>query len=323
MKLSKLSNQFKEKKFSAILSSLLVGIVVVIFGFMFLNCGAGPQLKTLDPNAGAYAITFTGLIGVGESKYVSVGQIPLVSSTPTPYTVNNFTVEAWIKMPVSATSGPIFSRGITGQEKFTLYIYNNVPRFSASSSVVAATTTNVNDNQWHHIAGVFSYAGHDHTPNPDCLSTHIDIYVDGVFKNCTNLTQGYPSDIDCGAACTNRIGYDATLIIDGGLSVFNGVIDEVRIWKEARNSGLENWLTPGTDFITVWWDKEITAENWTQVDPNDALIGYWKFNEGTGSSATDSSGEGHTGSKILCAQDCIGTPITTPWLDGWVSGKTF
>ncbi len=100
---------------------------------------------------------------------------------------------------------------------------------------------------------------------------------------------------------------------------FSGVIDEVRFWNVARTKA------------------EINANKDKEIEPQDNLIGYWRFNEGSpdaekgvGNIVVDSSGSGKGGVKMYCNVDvpsgdhiggagCSG-PVANalPWYEGWV-----
>ncbi len=100
---------------------------------------------------------------------------------------------------------------------------------------------------------------------------------------------------------------------------FSGVIDEVRFWNVARTQA------------------EIQANKDKEIEPQDNLIGYWRFNEGSpdaekgvGNIVVDSSGSGKGGVKMYCnigipsgdqidGEGCSG-PVANalPWYEGWV-----
>ena len=60
---------------------------------------------------------------------------------------------------------------------------------------------------------------------------------------------------------------------------FDGTLDEVRVWDTALDETT----------IASWMSRELDASH-----PNDGnLIGYWNFNEGSGTTAADTSGHGN------------------------------
>jgi hypothetical protein len=280
------------------------------------------MLKILDAEKGAYAIEFP--VVNSELKHIGIGKGEDMSNS-------EITFEAWVKSTKdenneNVLSGTIFVRG-TGA---FLYINSNVAKFQVGTTecddpdipgielCLASGTTNINDGNWHHVAGVLTSTAHAHTTTTDCTldamaGMHVDIYVDGEWENCSGPLSDYPDGIGvkCGDYdCANYIGRD----VAGTKSIFKGIIDEVRIWKEARTA----------EQIKEWKDKEITPENWKQANPYGKLVGYWKFNEGAGDIANDASGYGNSGAKLLVTGTTEeGEEITASWNDGWVTGYPF
>ena len=80
--------------------------------------------------------------------------------------------------------------------------------------------------------------------------------------------------------------------------VFNGLIDEVRIWDTIRT------------------EAEINADMHREIsgaEPN--LLGYWRFNEGSGETAFDQSPHGYHGSlKNGVRWTRFRTPLFPAWL---------
>lgn len=64
----------------------------------------------------------------------------------------------------------------------------------------------------------------------------------------------------------------------GGGLAYNGLIDELRIWNVARTEG-----------------ELQAAMNVGLAGTETGLIGYWRFDEGTGDTAADATGNGHAG----------------------------
>jgi len=131
--------------------------------------------------------------------------------------------------------------------------------------------TEVNDGSWHHIAVVY-----------DEDSSAVFAYLDGGVKS-TKRTHFYEggiinfgtinptNPIKIGVSHSNAFGYSKYL---------NGILDEISIWKRA---------------LTL---EEIQNNMYQIVNPSmeTDLSGYWKFDEGTGSYISDSSGNNHNGS---------------------------
>jgi len=312
------------------------GVFILCLGLLLSGCGGSlgnPMTKALA-EAGAYAIFSPGTL----SEHIGAGAGQGMNNSV-------FTIEAWVK---TTTGGVIFVRGLQNPDTgptdgFQLSIENSNVNFRLTDSTVTATTYivtdavnsgNVTDGRWHHTAGVLVGPlpvgqQHNHVtdldddedpgdtgPNEggtcspaDTGSIHMDIYVNGIFRDCngavilTNLDRG----------TENIIGFERDGLFGGG--VFTGTIDEVRLWKETREEGQ----------INKWMRQEISGEEWDIADPDNSIIGYWKFNEGTGDTALDSSGYGNNGTKLRDSGkvDSENNPIFEPWLDGWVQGYLF
>ncbi len=120
-------------------------------------------------------------------------------------------------------------------------------------------TSRLNPNSWYHIAATYD-------------RTSVKIYVNGVLESTTAETRAFPS--------TTSAGWIGTY--DGGVQFFKGVIDQPCIHSNRALSASEvselyyNGLTRGSALAT-------------------GLVGEWLFNEGSGSTAYDSSGNGNNG----------------------------
>jgi len=117
----------------------------------------------------------------------------------------------------------------------------------------------VNDNQWHHI--VFTWTG-------DTSTDGAKIYIDG------QLTASGTSEADDTGV---RDGNDLIGKLDGAwggddLFFFHGIIDEVRIYNRA--------LSP-----------EEIRYHYNRGRP----VAHWRFDEGSGSTIYDSSGNEYHG----------------------------
>jgi N-acetylneuraminic acid mutarotase len=91
------------------------------------------------------------------------------------------------------------------------------------------------------------------------------LYVNGALQDTKATTIPLP---------LGRIGYDSS----GHPDYLKGNLDEIRVWSVARTQG------------------QIQANmNHSLSVPQANLVGYWRFDEGNGTTAFDSSGQGKTG----------------------------
>ena len=186
------------------------------------------------------------------------------------------TIEAWVKISrKDGDTDPLtsFSAIVTkGSNDYVLHVggmsgadstYLGKVVFGGNgpSNPWLVGATDVDDGQWHHIAGV--YDGADMT-----------IYVDGV-QDATQAATG-------NFQVTANASYDDLYIGRGSVEYgqtryANGGIYEVRIWNSARS-------------VTDIRDQSTG----TLAGTESGLVAYWKLDEGSGATASDSAGS-HTG----------------------------
>jgi hypothetical protein len=158
--------------------------------------------------------------------------------------VNGVGVEAWIR--INQFDKPwqtIVSKG----NSWALQRFNSSNQLSFEvagvGNVVSSNLINVNDGQWHHVAGMYS-------------GSSLDLYIDGELAGSTAAT---------GSITTN----DAEVWIAANQTIagrqFNGLIDEVRIWNTAR---------------TMQQIRE--SMNLTLLGNENGLMAYLQLNEGNG-----------------------------------------
>jgi glucose/arabinose dehydrogenase len=160
---------------------------------------------------------------------------------------NAFTAEAWIRVKqFNKNNEAIISKG----DAWGIRREGTTDQISFYINGIGTVTglTNVNDNQWHHIAAVFN-------------GTQLRLYVDGWLDGEINAV---------GTPILNnrnvRLGGNPQT---AGLN-FNGVIDEVRFWSIARS------------------EQNIRERMHLTLKGNETgLMGYFQLNETTGLSAFD------------------------------------
>jgi hypothetical protein len=137
----------------------------------------------------------------------------------------SFTISIWAKPSATnsdmrivqkfdaSSTQPFYSLGVGSDNKPFFYV-----RDSGGNSAYATSSDTITTGTWYHLAGVWD------------SSTHTAyIYINGVQKGSTNNNN---------VANTNNV---ATLKIGrsdytGGTSYFNGVIDEPKIWNNAKTA---------------------------------------------------------------------------------------
>lgn len=319
------------------LSLFLIGAILVLCaGFVIIGCGAGsssPQQKAADSDKGAYAVDFNAC--PNNFCYAT-----LTGSTEYPIpTIENkeFSIEAWVKRRATTVTGGIFSR-IDDASGTALYIKANEPKFAIRVATGASTTTpgstgsvdykvgsgfTLVQDAWTHIIGIITNTAHSHPTSASCTTTvmaetpHLDIYVNGEFKNCAttwgnadNPTATGPQFADNPSSDTASIANIGSVVnnpLDGIGSTANlgAVIDELRVWLSART----------TADISACINSELgLSGTCSRLDSN--LKAYFRFNEGQKEKITDFSGLGLS-SGLVTRPGTAELPFTT----GWVSGS--
>jgi hypothetical protein len=190
---------------------------------------------------------------------------------------NSITVEAWIRATnwaVNNFEGTILCKHSwsMGEQGYVLRAGNNGQlNFSVcgkdslgnSISWVGATsaTASMTINTWYHVAGTYD-------------GDSVRVFINGVQKGSTAL----PFGMIQGLAYPIRIGRlsDQT---QGQTRYWAGQIDEVRIWDRALDTA------------------EINAKRLYHLDAaqETGLVGYWRFNAGSGTSVVDQTTNANNG----------------------------
>ncbi|MEU6404635.1 LamG-like jellyroll fold domain-containing protein [Streptomyces sp. NPDC046985] len=248
--------------------------------------GAGPVDRwTLDEGTGATAadgvggkdatlhgpIAWTGrarlgdaLQGDGASAYASTASSALDTS-------KSFTVSAWVRLNSLAANSTFVAQEGVNADGFQLYystqfgwVFNRHATDVTSPAIVRAQSSATPvAGVWTHLLGVY-----------DAQAQQIRLYVNGVNDETLNASfttpwkAGGPVDI-------------ARRLYQGGFGEYaNGTIDDIVLWNRI--------LSP-----------EEVADLQAMTDPSTgharpALSAEWSMDETSGSSASDSSGYGHT-----------------------------
>lgn len=180
---------------------------------------------------------------------------------------DDFTIEGWIQTTDSRNGNgfwqgtPLFYADVNGAPKndFGVSILNNHLAFGVGNpDTTIESTSAIDTGAWVHVAVT------------RVKSTGvISVYVNGVREN--SLTHQNRNTLS-----------DPPFIDFGGNTINNrwltGTIDEVRIWNVARS------------------ESQIAGAMSKRLTGNEAgLVGYWRLDDGSGATATDSSPSGNDG----------------------------
>lgn len=249
---------------------------------------------TLDTSGSGNTGTLSGMnrattpvLGkLGQALYFDNMEIAITSSTP--YTGTILTFSVWAKRPASfpANEYALYSAGsptpgVTLEFDITNHICIKTHSGGTLSGSGVCTTATYTDTAWHHYVGVAD-------------GTNLKIYVD------TKLVASSVQTI------TSSEIKNAGHIGSTSSRYFKGAIDDVRVYNRALSE----------NEITDLYRMSMALENTSALQPqgignlNAGLMGYWKFDDGSGSTAADSSGNGNTG-----------TLVNTPtWTTGQIGG---
>ncbi len=201
------------------------------------------------------------------------GSTNYVSSSGNLGITSQISISSWFSLnSLSQTNNyqMIYTGGNAGGNGYLAVVTNGImsPIFSltigGTQRQLVATGISPTLGTWYHVVGTYD-------------GTTMSIYVNGKLINSAAYS-GALSDFSTGTATVGKwisAGYE-----------FNGKIDDLKIYNYARSAAQVK-----TDF-NQFANK---AGALPQSPLSNGLVGYWKFDEGTGSSATDWSGSGNTG----------------------------
>ncbi len=308
----KILQNWKEPKTIAIIFSGL--FIAILSGLIFRN-----QIATFFSNPGADPVAYWKFDeGQGSTAYDSSSQHldGTLNNTPTwqteEYCVSSkclyfdgassesisksddanlnfandasFTIQAWVKRSgtISADSY-IINKTVPVVEDNRGYnlIMNSAGDFcfqlyygaSGEPNEVCSSGINFNDNKWHLVTAVKSEL------------TSSTLYVDSIQRaQDTNLT---------GGLITNTGTFYIGIYRDGVSNGWHGFIDEVKIYNYARSASQIK-----ADYASRGSAKGVSAQfgdDDLSRRLSDGLVGYWKMDEGTGTSVADLSGNNNSG----------------------------
>ena len=239
-----------------------------------------PQLKNLA-NTG-HAVCFDGISGYGSVSNRVTSGYP-------------FTVSAWIKPAGVVTPNAdqvVFSFGSSNYDSRQVGVFlaysmtgSGIPAGTISLRISNTNALNIYSNVvaqpgiWYHVAAVYQ------------SGSNRKLYINGVLKNTQTSSINYPSSID-----RFNVGRWADKSPD---SYFNGTIDEVKVWNYSRSA----------DQILLDMNEAFTGN---EV----GLIGFWPFNENTGTTSADLSSNHRTMALTNNVQWCFGNNVGDIDFDG-------
>lgn len=169
--------------------------------------------------------------------------------------ITAITVELWVYLPSEITTNPVLiSKRNNSTYAWELYLASGTRYFTArinSNFNSVGLTASVPLNMWTHLAMTYD-------------KTSIKAYMNGVLGGTTSYTTNISTSTS--AVQIGRRNYT------GSEEYVNARISDVRIWNLARTE---------TEIQNNMYKRLTGAES--------GLVGYWKINEGTGTTITDST----------------------------------
>jgi len=190
----------------------------------------------------------------------------------------DISVSAWVYFDDFGTATPAVISKITDgsnvgygiekhstTNKLSFWIGDGTDFIEVTSGVLSATT-------WYHVVGTND-------------GTNSKIYINGALA--ASAAQGNPS----GPTGDLKIGLHSTLT--AAARYWDGQIDEVAVWSDVLTlSEVKALYNSGAGMDAT--SAGTSADDFSYGSHGD-LEGYWKFNEGSGSTAKDLSGNGNNG----------------------------
>jgi len=268
------------------------------YGTTVHNSGNGGAALNGSLGTGSSAPTWTnnGKLGkalsFGSSKYVIINDSPALDITAA------VTLSAWInptslpgyttilaKRDVSINEGNYALRTGTGanSDEIEFYYYNG------GWQIYTTNNANLLTGNWYHIVATYN-------------GTSVKIYKNGVLLtgSCTTGTCNKTMIADNNNVAVGRAG-------DSAIEYFNGLIDEVKIYNYALteeevkldyNQGMAAVMgAKGTEGDGKTPSFSSSAEYCIPGDTSYCAppVGEWNFEEGSGGTVNDTSGNGNTG----------------------------
>ena len=191
----------------------------------------------------------------GSNDYVTMGDIDILDGQDT------FTISTWINLAAHPASGNRYVV-ISKDNAYELYVRNYSDDIKIylrlnNGTVDLTGATGIDVDTWYHVAAVHNSGG-------------TDIYLNG-----SAIGSGLGSQI------TVNNTSDAFVIGGRGSYDTNGLIDEVALWTTDLDAGAISAIyNSGTP---------------TDLSGESNLVGYWRFEEGTGTTVADDSSNSNTG----------------------------
>src|SRR3989344_2441954 len=210
------------------------------------------------------------------------------------------TISAWIKM--SGTSDTIVSKmSNSGDQTGYRILVDSAGTFgftiqqvSASDRLVVNGTSVVNNGQWHHLLVTY-----DGSKTLAGVIRYVDNSVDAVSSSADQFT----------GSSSNAISFNIGSRNDGADTLFDGIVDDVRVYNRALSP------TEVSRLYQLGGTTRINKSIRTNSELTNGLVGHWTLDgpditwtSDTAGTATDLSGSGFTGTLTSMSKSV--SPVT-------------
>ena len=237
------------------------------------DMGAYYYDQSMPPNADNYSLSFDG-----SDDYVDLSPINLSSS-------DQMTLMCWINPDdLTSESENTIIRQDWGEPNWLLQIsdYGTNINFGVEEingdnfNIDYTITPSMLENSWHHATGVYD-------------GENLKIYLDGNLVASQSFSGGNIAFGGNNQSTYLNIGSHPA---PNDAETFDGLIDEVSIWDTALSQS-----------------QILSYMSASPTGSESGLVGYWNFNEGTGTTLTDQTSNGNNGTIVGATWSEDGAPV--------------
>ncbi|MCA9397904.1 LamG domain-containing protein, partial [candidate division WWE3 bacterium] len=235
--------------------------------------GVGPTINPSFEENGNASLG-SGLLFDGNNDYVRIPHDSSLSMS------GDFTLSAWINIDSNTSSYDNLIGKFDGTSQWNYFLdFNSSRQFTMGwdDTQYCVSSSSFNLDEWTHVTVVF-----------DDAANRAHFYINGQYDSSCRVNYSptpNTGDVYIGAFYENS---SFSEFVDGS-------IDDVRIWNIARSQ----------EDIESDWLGEITGSE-------SGLVGYWKFNEGTGQDLFDETSNGNDGYRGQSSSSENSDPV---WID--------
>lgn len=211
------------------------------------------------------ALTFNG----GLNQYVTVPDVASLRLS------GSWTVASWVNLSGLPSGGNRIKlmerQDSSGYVNYGLALDNNADcggiawhalfNDTSGAGYNVCYITTINMGVWYHAAAVW-----------DSSASSLMLYLNGALVGTQNFA-GHTPTVNAGSNLTFATGHSSEYL--------KGTMDDARLYNRALSAA-----------------EISTLYNWHTYPATTGLVGYWKFDESSGTAAADSSGNGNTGALV-------------------------